>query len=410
MDASCGPSNALSQLSKHTQRDSSLQNDFAGRQNYPQQNGFRSHGGIDNNLNQDFQRFAAGGVALEPQFAAQTPQRHQHMSGQPLQMGSRGNQAWVQDFNGLSLGDRGTQSLAPQKSAWHQQFMKQNGQNVQTQSHHHMLQEQRHSQLQYQNQFQGQFQGQFQSQMPMFDQQFRQFGHEHESNIQVSGTDMDDAKFDSHFDRLEQELVDSEMPMEQVDEIDELEKERFAQAARRVKESMISEKILASEETTSKFQQSDFLKLMSLISNRQVEISKEGDKLVEKSSGEDIRSLLSDPLKHEKEAQPDYHQPVHLEDFGAAPLPTQESPQVTNESQNVTSFLPDPLAHIKDGSLPSDLTPLQAARIISGDQVKGQNWEEDESWLTREPPKRMGIMPQEWQDVYDDYRNDDDFH
>lgn len=221
---------------------------------------------------------------------------------------------------------------------------------------------------------------------------------------------MDDAKFDSHFDRLEKELVDSDLPMEQVDEADELEKERFAKAARQVKESMVSQKIVASEETTSKFQQSDFLKLMSLISNRQVEISKEGDKLVEKSSGEDIRYLLSDPLKHEKEAQPDYHQPLHLEGFGAAPMPRQEFPQVTNESQNVTSFLPDPLAHIKDGSLPSDLTPLQAARIISGDQVKGQNWEEDESWLTREPPKRMGIMPQDWQDVYDDYRNDDDFH
>lgn len=408
MDASCGPSNALSQLSKHTQRDSSLQNDFSGRQSHPQQNGFRSHGGIDSNLNQDFQRFNTGGVSFEPQFAAHRPQIHQQVNGLPLpQMGAMGHQAWVQDFNGLTLGNnvQKPESRAA-KSDWHNQFMQHKLQQEHVaQQSHHMLQ----------GLHQNQFQNQFHSHGPTLglDQQFRQFGREHETNMQISGSaDMDDSKFDSHFDRLEKEMMQSELPVEQLDEMesDELEKERFAQAARQVKQSMISEKSLASEETSSKFHQSDFLKLMSLISTRQVEISKEGDKLVEKSSGEDIRDLLSDPLRHEKEAQPDYHQPVHLEGYSGAPLQTQEPSRFSNESQNITSHLPDPLAHIKDGSLPSDLTPLQAAKIISGGQVQNQNWEEDETWLTRGPPKKRGIMPQEWQEVYDDYRNDDDFH
>lgn len=412
MDASCGPSNALTQLSKHTQRDSSLQNDFAGRQNHIQQNGFRSHGVVDNNLNQEFQRFNTGGMSFEPQFAAQRPQVHLPLSGQPLQkMGGLGNQAWVQDFNSLSLGDKVNQRPAPamgtQKSDWHQQFMQQN------------IQYQQNIQHQNQSQFQGQFQGQnlsqFQGFRPMmgYDQQFRQFGEEHESNMQINGSaEEDSAKFDSHFDQLEREMLEEAESMDQLNEtdIDESEKEQFAEAARQVKKSMISQKNLTSEETSSKFHQSDFLKLMSLISNRQVELSKEGDKLVEKSSGEDIRNHLSDPLKHEKESQPDYHHPVHLAGFFGSSTDTQAPPQVTNESQNVTSHLPDPLAHIKDGTLPSNLTPLQAAKIISGGQVNGRDWEENETWLTRGPRGKQGIMPQEWQDVYDDYRNDDDFH
>lgn len=414
MDASCGPSNALNQLSKHTQRDQSLQNEFLGRQNQPQHANFRRHGGIDANLNTDFSRFGQEGVAgFDQQFAAPLPQ-FQHAparSGQAAQ-----NQGWVQDFNGLSIKDRSQHHQAqqrgqPQAADWHQQFMRQ-----QVQQNPQGIQQQ---QVRQQN-MPMMSQGFRPATMGYADQQLNQSVQKqsHDETMSVlSSAEYMQTDFDEHFDRLEREMFAAEQAAaeEQTHDVeDELEKERFAEAARQVRKSMVSEKNLASEETSSKFHQSDFLRLMSLISERQVEISKEGDKLVEKDSGADIRTHLSDPLKHEKEAQadlqregqPDYHQPLHLETFGASQQMHAE-PVITRESENVRSHLPDPLAHIKDGSLPDNLTPLQAARIISGGQVMANDWTEDESWTA---PTRRGIMPQEWQDVYDDYRNDDDFH
>lgn len=51
--ANCGPSNALQNLSKHTQRDNTLQNEII--RNQPQQgNGFRNQPIVDQRLNQDF--------------------------------------------------------------------------------------------------------------------------------------------------------------------------------------------------------------------------------------------------------------------------------------------------------------------------------------------------------------------
>lgn len=242
-------------------------------------------------------------------------------------------------------------------------------------------------------------------------QQFLQFQQQqHQPQVQekeMATMEVDPEAFAHQFDQLERELAHEET--EAFD--NEYEKEQFADAARQVQKSMITEKNLKSEETTSKFEQSNFLKLMALISDRKVEISREGDKLVEKSSGEDIRKHLSDPLRHEK---PDYHDPVH-ETTHFDPQPTLHQPQRTNESANVMSHLPDPLAHIKNGALDENLSPLQAARIISGGQVTGNDWMEDEAWLAPIQPaqprgRAPGILDKHWQEVYDDYRNDDDFH
>lgn len=418
MDASCGPSNALSQLSKHTQRDQSLQNEFVGRQKNLQQNSFRSHGGIDANLNQDFHRFNSEGMGwFEPQFATHRPQ-FQNQASQ--EMGNVGQKySWVQDFNDLSLKDRQqshhhhhhqvVQKMAQdQKPDWHQQFMRQ--QNLQQNQQQPLLHQSSPALMSYQNQ----------EYRPMGmgfgDQQFRQYTQQQPQDHMMevlSSIEYEPTNFDDHFEQLEREMFEAEQAAGQAltSEVEnEYEKEQFAEAARQVKKSMISEKNLASEETSSKFHQSHFLKLMSLISERQVELSKEGDKLVEKNSGADIRAHLSDPLKHEKEAQPDYHQPLHLETFGSL-QPVLAPPQITRESETIRSHLPDPLAHIKDGSLPDNLTPLQAARIISGGQVTASDWTEDESWTTTSMPlRRQDILPQEWQEVYDDYRNEDDFH
>lgn len=410
MDASCGPSNALSQLSKHTQRDQSLQNEFVGRQGPVQPGNFRTHGHVDAGLNREFQNFNSDGMSsFDPLFAAQ-----RHNAGPPMAM--RQNPNWVQDFGGLSLGEQRGQTVPQGKADWHRQFMQQ-----QQQQH----QQQGQSQSQYLQMGQsGQFQGnQFQNllqnsqfQNPAMFQGYRagtgQYGQQNTQKLQHDGIELlqpGEMDFERHFDQVERELLEAEKMQqneEQIDLGDESEKEQFAEAARQIKNLMTSDKHVASDETSSKFQELSFLKLMTLISDRQVELSREGDKLVERESGEDIRAHLSDPLRHEKETQPDYHHPVH----GAGDHVTNES-GITRESENVTSHLPDPLAHIKDGALPSNLTPLQAARIISGGQVMASDWTEDESWNTPHMrPTGDGIMLQEWQDVYEDYRNEDDFH
>ena len=88
-----------------------------------------------------------------------------------------------------------------------------------------------------------------------------------------------------------------------------------------------------------------------------------------------------------------------------------------SESSSVRAHLPDPLAHVRDGALALDLTPLQAARIISGGQVRPADWTEDESWTAETPrqqqtprPQRAPLLDHAAQEAYDDYRNDDDFH
>lgn len=400
MDASCGPSSALSQLSKHTQRDQSLQHEFNNSQSNFQRNTFRSHGGIDANLNQEFQQFSSGGNTFDPHFAARNHQQLHQPRGQPVF--GQPNQGWVQDFNRLSVSDRPAQKLD-----WHQQFMQQNVQNQvgaqvnMQQNAQNMQSIQGGQQMQYNMTNMGMgYRSMNYMQNQQQSSQQNQHQHQHQ-DLQHAELNLDD-----QFDQLEREMQEQEQEQTHTLDIeDETDKEKFADAARQVEQSMMSEKNLSSEETSSKFQNSDFLKLMSLISSRQVELSKEGDKLVEKNSGEDIRAHLSDPLKHEKEAQPDYHRPVHTDNFAA-----NHEPQITNESASIASHLPDPLAHIKEGALPDNLTPLQAARIVSGGQVNGSDWTEDESWDTPLPPRRSGIMSQEWQEVYDDYRNDDDLH
>lgn len=395
MDASCGPSNALSQLSKHSQRDTSLQNDTIQRHNAmnaPQ--AFRNGPGVDANLNRDFEQFNRNLFEVE-QFGFQGPQMNQpqRMLPAPLQNVQSSQTGWIQDFNGLSI-----QNPGPQKADWHRQFMNMQ-QQPQVATQHANAQFQQAPQFQQPMHFQ---QHQFQLAQHFQPQQGYQQPAQLPKQVNEHTMEVDPQAFADHFDQIEQELAAEEKNAYD----NEHEKEQFAEAARQVKNSMITEKNLKSEETSSKFEQSNFLKLMALISDRTVELSQEGDKLVEKSSGEDIRNHLSDPLMHEKI---DYHEPVHETHELRQNAP---EPVITNESQQIRSHLPDPLAHIKDGALSGNLSSLQAAQIISGGQVKENQWLENDSWEPRtiHGKQRGGLLDTDWQEVYDDYRHDDDYH
>ncbi|PVH13822.1 uncharacterized protein CXQ87_001940 [Candidozyma duobushaemuli] len=417
MDASCGPSSALSQLSKHTQRDTSLQHGLVNRnENQQHRPGFRNQPGFDASLNQEFQNFSgrtSGAPAFQDQFAGAGPihpQQHQ----QHRQPNQRQQNRWIQDFNGLSLENKPMNAQSGQgqqgKSDWHRQFMNQMNNQPQVQQNRANYQMGQMGQMGHMNQMgQYRYQG-MQNMQPQ------------NEKAQVEADLVGDSEaLDSHFDQLEKELAMEEQVDSEEASIKEIDKEQFVQAAKEVQKSMRGENNLRSEETTSKFEESNFLKLMNNISDRKVELSREGDKLVEAASGEDIRQHLSDPLKYEKD--PNYHQQEHEPSvhggYSGMPLRPDAVPEVTKESENVQSHLPDPLAHIKDGSLPDNLSALQAAKIISGGQVTGNTWMEDESWLgipggpgvdSGNSSSGNSIMEPHWQEVYDDYRHDDDYH
>lgn len=223
------------------------------------------------------------------------------------------------------------------------------------------------------------------------------------------------AAFDEQFERLEQELAEAEQVSDNIHD-----REEFARTAGRVKESMLVSSPERSEETTEKFQQLNFLKLMSSIHNRSVEISADGEKLVDRE-GQDVRDGGHlDSANDVLQSQPSYHDPVHdaAHDIrlGDGPLHIMDLPQSTKRaevSDNAppTNHLPDPLAHIKDGALPEFLDPLQAAKIVSGNQVKTRDWmPTDDDWLDMSVQPPRSIVSQEWQEMYDDYRHDDDHH
>lgn len=294
------------------------------------------------------------------------------------------------------------------------------GQNQDQFPNQDQFQNQNQSQNQFHNQFQNQFENQFQNQNQFLAQPFRLNMrtdlstplHPFTEHQELHREDHHQLAFDEQFDRLEQELAQAETQAETHNELSDMDKEEFARTAGKVKETMLVDNPERSEETTQKFQQSNFLKLMSSIHERSVEISDEGDKLVDRS-GQDIRETTE--ARDERTQSPDYHaamhdtQPVQM---SSNQLNLQPNSQLNSQlnSQNIQSRLPDPLAHIKDGALPEFLDPLQAAKIVSGNQVKTGDWmPTDDHWLDM-TTKQNSIVSQEWQEMYDDYRHDDDAH
>ncbi|CUM51049.1 unnamed protein product [Debaryomyces tyrocola] len=411
--ANCGPSNALQNLSKHTQRDNTLQNEII--RNQPQQgNGFRNQPIVDQRLNQDFQQFSNGQAfnQFQPEPVHQRFHQHHRQHNHAQHSQHHPQQGWVQDFSKMSINQQPRHQARNMRNGkvqndWNQQFMNQTSQ--------HPVQ----NNVAYQPQHQmGGFQMNMRTNLSNSLYQTRGNIPEHK---EMHKMEEENQIFDAQFDQMERELQHEQMSNEQTAEVqmdgNEFEKEQFAKTAKQVQESMLKGE---NTETNTKFQNSNFLKLMSSISNRSVELSAEGDKLVSKQSGEDIRdnpevvsSQSPTPAPVSQYDQYTNHIPMSQDD-----MPTQE-PQ--------TLHLPDPLAHIKEGSIEGDVSPFQAAQIVTGNQVKTSDWMEDDEWLDmtedapfpvmggpqRMPPTRRSrnnIMPDEWQEVYDDYKHDDDFN
>jgi len=398
MEASCGPSNALQNLSKHSQRDNSLQHEFS-RGAVPQAAQFKQSQAIDRNLNQDFQSFNSNDFAnsfmnqFNPQqFKAQVNQlsvQQNHLRDQFLQQnqnlqfqqqnvqsGQQHNQAWINDFSSMSLNQT---------------------QNVPHQMNHG-------PQFSQYNQF-------YQPGMalrnatPMMPQAQHMTEHKEIHKFEQS--------IDDQFALIEQELNAQE---EQGDvEKSGHDHDQFAKTAREIETTM---KKAASEnnELGEKFQNSDFLKLMQSISTRNVEL--EGDKLVDSKTKQDIREKPQDSEPVQPIVSPTINEPLptyHHPPFDSAQPPMPPQPQ--EQQPEHENKLADPLAHVADGALSDINDPLMMAQIISGGQVKRKDWlNADTDWLdspraTKPQPRvRRSILTEHDQQVFDDYRHDDDFH
>lgn len=437
--ASCGPSTALQNLNKHAQRDNSLQHQ---RHQHPQQQGasihqFRQGQQVDSRLNADFKQFNSGNdfansfmnqMNIKPSMQQHQHQQHQHQ--QP---------AWVNDFSNLSIQQQhqhlNQQQNQGAKSDWHQQFMQQQQPNT--------LQHQSNFQQMTPNYAMGSYQmrNTATTMTPMF--------HNQTEHQQQHKLEEEQRALEKQFDMIEKQLQNESVTTEENTNQDEA-KEEFARIARKAETSM---KTIDSHdsEMNEKFQNSQFLKLMSSIGNRQVEL--EGDKLVTSDSKEDIREkgipetitatnpTITTAPRDTQEGQftlqgpsnPDFVREMYDQIPRPKPANTafphpssgdseHEQQQEPNDPHQNT--LPDPLAHIQDGQLSDINDPLTAARIISGGQVQMSDWVEDYDTISDTPSKpetdsnnnpnvrpfRKGqIVDHHWDEMYRDYRHDDDY-
>lgn len=436
--ASCGPSNAIQNLNKHTQRDTSLQHQrlqqATGGSSVQQFRQGKQH--IDPRLNNEFQQFNSGGdfaSSFMNQMHIQPKVQHHH----PVQQQQQQNGGWVNDFSNLSI-----QQTPQAKSDWQQQFMQQN-QNV---THHHQHQHQ--PQVQQSN-FQqmtpnyalGNSYQMRSNVVPMASPVF-QNQSEHQQSHKL---EEEQRRFENEFALIEKHLAAEQQQQQQEEvntqevDIDNIAKEKFAETARLV-EDTIKSKTYDDFEMKKKFENSQFLKLMSSIGNRKVEL--EGDKLVTSDSKEDIRekgipeseaqtAFASHQELHQQATlnNPDYHQPMFDQTPESSRDPTgragvnvaQQPVQDTAAEQEnpQENRLPDPLAHIQDGQLSDINDPLTAAKVISGGQVQTKDWIEDfdnepeikQQSAHNERPFRKGqIVDHHWDEMYHDYRHDDDYY
>lgn len=389
--ADCGPSNALTKLQNHTAKDSSLQRELnRGFIEGPGQ--FRA-ANVNTQLNQDFREFSHGArpdiskanVPLHAYVESPSLSLRENIASAGASQAHGAPEKWVDDFAQLNIQRRDIDQRHAwghsQRGDWQKQFMLQQLQQLQQGA----MQNQQQRQNQFQDQYRGQYFGQ------------NQIGRLSNGMLLRSGMADDiheNQIFDDQFNQLERELQEqnAEQQQEQPEIINkDVDNQGFSDAARDVRDAMLS----SSGSTGVKFRNSDFFHLMESVAEKRVQISQDGKGLEQRDSALPVSSAS-----------------------------LQQHPNHPRDS--LKQYLPDPLSHIKDGALGDFTSPLSAAKVVSGNQVSTNDWIMDDDWLdmTASPtpaaahaPKtaaplergKANLMPPEWQEVYDDYRHDDDF-
>lgn len=373
MDVSCGPSNALSSLSKHADRDVSHSHPHLRGGPVSTAPQFR-RANVDPRLNHEFAQFAnSTNISFSPLGIRRSPIQSLANS-----------HAWVQDFSDLSLSEalnfrqNGLQQTSPhQSTSSSQKTYMQQIPSLHTSTTFKPIMNMRTN-----------------LSLPMYPTEHREM-HATERHM-----NLEREAFEHEFNLVEAQL-DEGLHASTL----EMERGELAETARRVEESLMMN---SPADMAEKLEQSSFLKLMTQLSSREMELN--GDRFVSTASAQDSSSsnisvrYLPDPLAEMRQQTShlkanDQNQALKVGDGTNLYRINLAAPQVN------TLHLPDPLSHIADGSLDPNLLSLEAARVISNDQVSTSDWMEDEAWLDR---SRHDIMHKDWQEIYDDYRHDDD--
>lgn len=414
---SCGPSNALQNLNKHSQRDNSLQNELQFKNRPAEVSRFKKGQLFDKNLNNQFNQFNE--TNMNNDFAANFMNQFKGVNPSTRAQ----NQGWINDFDNLSLNS----GMVNQPNLNVQQFNQFNN----SQNHAQIPQNQGHTQQFNQHQASGNY-----NQYSQYNQ--RSFPLNMRTNLSTplqppehSEIHQYEQNIDKQFELMENELKD----LEQEAQGQNLEHnhEEFAKIAKNVENSMLKafENNSNNPELLDKLKNSEFLNLMGKVGNRNVELK--GEEFVENQNPTStIRDSHNENINYHH-ARYDFDKNSHhdntqdFNDVNANNLSrpdlrdyTSEEPLQQSEPRpDQENKLPDPLAHIKDGQLSDISDPLMMAQIISGGQVKSKDWlDADTDWMDsdyipksqRNRPLKRSIMTEHEQQVFDDYRNDDDFY
>ncbi|ANZ74973.1 BA75_02720T0 [Komagataella pastoris] len=315
-DGSCGPATALDNLNKRFGQERTLENDQVARfrdQNSTQHRPFRSESSFNTTAGAEFGQFQNTSV-----------QRNYFPSAELIRKNARfgdnwssdfrqqhENNKWVEDFGAMNLENvrgeqqQGYQTMNPRMNmqavsstanAWTQEFnhmqldkemeyemrIRETQKLVNAPARDVFSMVNQNSQQQNQNSTQNQAQLLEQSQYMTnlaFEKQFETVQNE------IDGMDM--------FSDSEQ--VEQQKELRKDDGSNDIETTKFAEIAQQVFNQMNNVDTTVSQKTEHKFKQSNFLRLMDKVAQREVEINSSGDRFIDQS-GNDIRDYLPDPL------------------------------------------------------------------------------------------------------------------
>ncbi len=354
---SCGPSNPLQNLQKHTSSDRSLQQEAASgsQQQRPGSNFRHNNAVLDQRLEADFTNFQQhqhqqqhhmNGVFDDASYMTMTMGQRQNQQQRQQQQQQQQQQNWANDFSNLSISGTSQQQFSQNQQnqqqvapGWKSEFSQSSGiqqnQPYSTFQQPYMMNRSMISQNMTNSIYQQQQSQQQQSQQPqhisndIFEQAF--------SNVEASI-------------KLSEQHIEQPQDLQQEQPQDEFHEdtEQFSQVAKQIAHNLSSDK-------SEKFQQSNFLSLMKQIANKEVLMNKEGSKLVY-TDGTNINDNIETSSNGKQ-----------------------------RESNTMSKALEDPLIHFN----PNDKT-------------------EGDFNSPFEMAKATGFVEHEnnWEEVYDDYQND----
>ncbi|ODV86112.1 hypothetical protein CANARDRAFT_6609 [[Candida] arabinofermentans NRRL YB-2248] len=299
--ASCAANSALNKLHSHANLDRSLNHQLTANSNAQVSNSqqftnFQKFSTIDNDLQNQYQNFSS------------QQQQQQHFEPVNFEVSQQQQQkSWINDFQQLNIDSNhiNQHQFVQQESHSNAQNQQMNSTSLKPEWLSEFSQTQQHQQMmETHDSFQSNvnrlgLQGGNMHYQTSFNRPIQYQQPAQQSQQQEQPAELVD--FDSAFNDLETELNQDEMEVSQVEEeqkpnmMDEEDKVKFAKLAMSVFSTMNNTPASVTAETSSKFKNSNFLKLMNKISTRQIELNDNKDKFID-AQGNDFRDLLPDPL------------------------------------------------------------------------------------------------------------------